>query len=628
MNDAENSHGRCAKSVRRLNSALTELESNAQLLRLDPLAGREWYELLRQKLVPQLADDAFLVVAVVGGTNIGKSVIFNHLAGCRASSTSPLASGTRHPVCLVPSGFEERHDLNSIFHGFTLEAWTGPDKALSTTEEHMLFWRTDDTMPGNLLVLDTPDIDSDSEINWVRADGIRRCADVLIAVLTQQKYNDAAVKQFFRKAAEEDKAIIIVFNQCLLPDDEQFWPVWSKTFCEETGIIPEALYLSPNDRAAAEENRLPFLEREWPHNPDSSPAQEPRDLSADLSRLRFRETKLRTLRGSIRRILRADNGVPAYLNEVTSHSNDFASAAERLSSESVVRVQDWPTIDNGLVVGEIRSWWKSRQQGWARKVNGVYDTVGRGFLWPYRAIRDSIQGEPEPPIEIYRRKEWAAVLRTVEEIFDKLSFMSESGSELLRPRLEKLMAGKSRVDLLENLREKHDAVDLDATLEQTVQTEMKAFKEGSPELFNFYRQLNNVSAAVRPVTSVVLFTLGWGPAGEAVAPFVADAAAQAVVPIVANMAGGTTAALAGEVAVTEAAGSSMGWLQAYFRKLQTTFTSLRVNWLIDLLRSELLGSLPEDLQVAAGVPRSAAFAAIQTELKALEKELATQHGGS
>ena len=156
MNDIEKSHNRCAKSVKRLNSALLALESDAQLLRLEPLAGREWYELLCQKLVPQLADDAFLVVAVVGGTNIGKSVIFNHLAGCRASATSPLASGTRHPTCLVPTGFEDRHDLKSIFHGFTLESWTAAEKALSTTEEHMLFWRTDDTMPHNLLVLDTP----------------------------------------------------------------------------------------------------------------------------------------------------------------------------------------------------------------------------------------------------------------------------------------------------------------------------------------------------------------------------------------------------------------------------------------------------------------------------------------
>ena len=117
-------------TIRRLRDQAGRLERATQILQLPPLAGREWYELLEQKLVPQLHDDAFLVVAVVGGTNIGKSVVFNHLAGTRASSTSPLASGTKHPVCLVPPGFAEQHDLEEIFRGFELHEWRNPDAAL------------------------------------------------------------------------------------------------------------------------------------------------------------------------------------------------------------------------------------------------------------------------------------------------------------------------------------------------------------------------------------------------------------------------------------------------------------------------------------------------------------------
>ena len=83
----------CAREVARLYEALNQLERDCSVLRIDPLAGREWFELLTQKLRPQLSDDAYLVAAVVGGTNLGKSVIFNHIASCRASGTSPLASG-------------------------------------------------------------------------------------------------------------------------------------------------------------------------------------------------------------------------------------------------------------------------------------------------------------------------------------------------------------------------------------------------------------------------------------------------------------------------------------------------------------------------------------------------------
>ena len=56
-------------------------------------------------------------------------------------------------------------------------------------------------------------MDSDALVNWQRVRAIRQVADVLVAVLTQQKYNDAAVKQFFREAVQADKPIVAVFNQ-------------------------------------------------------------------------------------------------------------------------------------------------------------------------------------------------------------------------------------------------------------------------------------------------------------------------------------------------------------------------------------------------------------------------------
>ena len=77
--------------IQRLGTSLGQLEHSARSLQLPALAGREWFDLLHRKLLPQLNDDAYLIVAVVGGTNIGKSVVFNHIAGFRASASSPLA---------------------------------------------------------------------------------------------------------------------------------------------------------------------------------------------------------------------------------------------------------------------------------------------------------------------------------------------------------------------------------------------------------------------------------------------------------------------------------------------------------------------------------------------------------
>ena len=614
----------CAATVRALLPALIKLERDAALLQPAPLAGREWFELLRQKLIPQLGEQAFLVVAVVGGTNIGKSVIFNHLAGSRASATSPLASGTKHATCLVPEGFDAQHDLQNVFPDFELHEWSDASLALEECDTHRLFWRVAKELPPSLLVLDTPDIDSDARVNWVRADAVRRSADVLIAVLTQQKYNDAAVKDFFRKAGDEDKAVLVVFNQCLLPEDEPYWPIWLDTFCRETHIQPDAVYITPNDRRAAEDLRLPFYERQMPAPAAdeqsavpvppadaAAPNYTPRNLAADLAKLRFREIRMRTLLGSLHELTHPQRGIPGYLRELRLASEDLARSATRLNTDSVVQVRNWPSPANALLVAEIRQWWHGHQEGWARTINSAYNTVGSGLLWPILAARRALQGEPDPPMEEYRSREWLAVLGVIEELFDKLQWMADSGNDIIRPRIEAILKGETRSRLLTLLKEQHDAVDFDAELTQVVDQEMKNLQKTKPDLFGMYRQLNNVSAAVRPMTSVVLFSLGFGPAGEIVAPFLGHAAASAVVHVFADVAGGATAAIAGEAAVSSAASSGTGMLQAWFHRLHSAFTARRASWLTHVVHTELLGALPEELNAAARLTTSEDFVEVQ-----------------
>jgi hypothetical protein len=605
---------KCAEQVRALRSSLQALESEASIGQVAPLQGREWYELIVQKLIPQLTDDAYLVAAVVGGTNIGKSVVFNHIAGCRASATSPLASGTRHPTLIVRGEFVDTHDLCEIFPGFELQPWTQAEDALATGETHHLFWRVNASTPENLLVLDTPDIDSDARINWTRADQIRRCADVLIAVLTQQKYNDAAVKEFFRKAAQEDKAVIIVFNQCQLPDDEAYWPLWIGTFCKETGIKPELVYLAPSDRKAAEENRLPFFERDWPAasaGPLSSEANPPHSLLEDLSQFKFAEVKLRTLRGSLREIVDPARGVPAYLREISARADEFRSAAELLSAHQLAEVDDWPAVPNNLLVAEIRRWWADQREGWSAKVHGFYNVLGRGLTWPLRAARDSLQGPPESPFRLYRDREWSAILGAIEKVFQKLTWLSELGNDLLRPRLQRVLAGTNRLELLETVQQAHRAVDLPGDLAALVASELSQFRTDSPKHYEFFKRIDSVAAAARPATSVVLFMTGFGPVGDALMPMFAQSAMQSVVHVAGDVAGGTMAAAVGEKVLSEGAAQSVGYLEARFRRLHAAFTARRAAWLAGMLQQHVLGDLPDQLSRAAALSKSSQFEGVE-----------------
>ncbi len=135
----------------------------------------------------------------------------------------------------MPSDLADPSLLARLFEPFELRAWQSADDPLQESPENRLFWRMSQTMPPRLLLLDAPDVDSDVEVNWRRAKAIRQAADVLVAVLTQQKYNDAAVKQFFRAAVEAEKPIVVVFNQCELQADAGYWPRWLATFCQRTG---------------------------------------------------------------------------------------------------------------------------------------------------------------------------------------------------------------------------------------------------------------------------------------------------------------------------------------------------------------------------------------------------------
>lgn len=614
----------CARAVQQLSRAVAALDARWGDARLAPLEGRDWYELLTRKLVPQLSDQSFLIAAVVGGTNIGKSVVFNHLAGFRASATSPLASGTKHPTCLVPKGFREQHDLAQLFPGFVLREWAGADEPLKEEGQDWLFIRESDQTPANLLILDTPDVDSDARVNWDRADKVRRCADVLVAVLTQQKYNDAAVKEFFRKAAAEEKSILLVFNQCLLPDDEPYWPLWVGTFCEETKIRPQILYVAPNDRRAAEALQLPFYEREWPvkrgavgsgqwavgeaeevsssgHLPSAisqSPSSFPRNLMTDLTSLRFGEIKLRSLSGSLKELIDTHHGVPAWLQEIRGQGDQYKRAAELLTANKLAEVGDWPTIPSSLLVSEVREWWGQQRKGWTARIHDSYNLLTRAVMVPVRMVRDRVQGEPIDPVIQYREREWAAILETVEEVYEKLEWLAELGNDLLKPRLTRLLTGVSRADLIRTIRLSHDSTDIAAELRSLVQTEMASFSEQSPEFFKLFRRLDSVAAAARPAVSVILAVTGVGLVGDVV---FTSAATSTLGHLTADVVGGTVAASVGESVISEGVSQGTSLLQMRLRMMHQRFASLRAAWLAKLLKDHLLGTLPEDLQSASRI---------------------------
>jgi len=598
-----------AGQLRRLAEALGALRPVADRVGVAPPDGQEWFGLLRDKVLAQLDEPPLLVVAIVGGTNIGKSVIFNHLAGEVASTAGPLAAGTRHPVCLVPPGVDDPAVLGRLFERFELRAWQSADDPLEDGPENRLFWRPGEALPPRLLVIDAPDVDSDVPVNWERARAIRRAADVVVAVLTQQKYNDAAVKEFFRAAVEADKPVVILFNQCELDADAEVWPRWLATFCDETGARPELVYVAPYDRAAATELRLPF----YRVGADGRrPPEGPVDLRHELASLHFDTIKVRTFRGAVQQVLDPTSGVGAYLAAIRAAAGEFSGAAAALSASEMARVA-WPTLPSSVLVDEIRDWWDARRSKLSRRIHGFYRTVGRGVTWPVRAAWQHVAGGDGDPLATFHRRERQAVLLAVEKLLDELERLAKVGNDTLRPRLMKLLGGDSRAELLARVEEAHAGLPaVDDDYRAFLRAELDAWKDRSPRAVRLLQSLDFAAAIARPAVSVSLVVSGWVVAGDLVGQAAIHAAGEAAgnvaaeAAITGGIAGGGEALLS---TTSEGVRQAAGRL---FLRLQSRYARGRAEWLAGWLENELLGDLLAELCSGAEAVETGAFRSVES----------------
>lgn len=613
--------------VRQLHQQLLEMQEPLRALNLPELQSREWYCLLEEKLLPQMTEHQALIVAVVGGTNIGKSVVFNHLSGEHVSAISPLATGTKHPTALVPTSLADKQTLQDLFAQFELVQSVDDADALETSETDYLFWRAHESGSDQLIVLDTPDIDSDAEINWERSHRIRRAADVLIAVLTQQKYNDSAVRQYFQLAAQEGKPVVVIFNQCHFPEDNAYWPTWLQTFCERTGIKPEAVFLSPHDRAAANELQLPFYEvsasGQTTQNLESIEASQtqstssPRNLIDEFAERRFAELKLSSLKGALTALGNPQTGIPAFLDELNSRSEEFQAAGKVLSSERMALNTSWPAVPTPIVFDAIWEWWGEKRGDWQSRIHGFYHQVNQAIYWPIKQIRNQMWGEPLDPIDHYRKQEWETILTVLDSVFDRLRWVCDLGHPILKTRLEAVLTGAHRESFLARLKAEHEQWQPAEQIQKIVSQELGDLKENQPEVFLLLRRLDTFAAAARPGISLALFATGVGPLGEAVVPTVMGPLTQAA----GDVATGAVTASVGEAAVSQTTSSGASYLQMHFSNIREAFSQQRAEWFADQLRVHLLQNLPTEMEQTAMQVRAEDIAQMNANLEQLKQLL-------
>ncbi|MDR1477862.1 MAG: GTPase domain-containing protein [Planctomycetaceae bacterium] len=612
--------------------------------------GEDWYDLLSCKLLPQVGDRAYLIISVMGGTNTGKSVIFNHLVGNYCSGVDHRASGTKHPVCVVSGSIPNSLDiLRRNFCHFNLVEWSRSEQPLESCREHQLFWKVDNRLEERLLIFDTPDIDSDNELNWVRARGVRNAADVIIAVLTSQKYNDAAVRRFFREAAEAAKPVIVIFNMVDIERDVEHITIWLKQFCDETGCVPIAVLAAPFDGGKAAELRLPFyqlpqdgkgteeindtkstlnLNKQSQQHETFVQEQLPQSVLAmvDLRRifteLHFDRIKSQTLIGAIRVIIDESNGLPSFLRRVEVASNQFGAALAAIEGIDDKLEMELPAMPISVLAGGMWAWWNEAKRAvWLRRINDVYRVLGGKLVYPFSKLwgvivqklfsRVGNTGYGQDNLLRYlRESEEGVVVGFIETIFGYIERLAETDNLVLRREMLSLVSGGRRVEILARAKVVLSELDpVEVNFDNALRQNLTTWAAKNLVWVGLIKLLDLVVTLVRPVFTVLFIVGGLIIGSKITGQWFGVVLAAGVLVI------------CGEAVVYSVSEAIKLSLAKLFKHIQDDFISARSKKFHATFLSEFWHDVVNRLKSGSAIAKSKEFQDCQTCLKKASKKI-------
>lgn len=240
---------------------LDEVAAEDAVLAEHLFAGtHDWIALLDYKLVPQLTGAGCLIVAVSGGTNTGKSTVTNALLGRTVSPVVSTAAATRH-ILLAGNARRAKQCLaGKLLPEFPPQPLEDPQALVRDGAAFQtVFAATVETLPERLVILDTPDVDSIDQQNWEVARHIQAAGDVLVAVLTAEKYKDDRVIAFFRAARASGRIVLPVMNKANPADDFAVARAQLDEFRRDADIGDAPSFVLPHDFDVGEHLDRPIV---------------------------------------------------------------------------------------------------------------------------------------------------------------------------------------------------------------------------------------------------------------------------------------------------------------------------------------------------------------------------------
>ncbi len=135
------------------------------------------------------------VLALAGGTGVGKSSVLNALAGVTVSPARALRPTTEKPLAWVAN--DAREELRPLLD------WLGVERVLGH----------DRTDLSGVAILDLPDVDSVRIEHRAAVDGLLPRIDVVAWVVDPEKYDDERLHDYLRRLAPHAERMRFVFNK-------------------------------------------------------------------------------------------------------------------------------------------------------------------------------------------------------------------------------------------------------------------------------------------------------------------------------------------------------------------------------------------------------------------------------
>ncbi len=197
IEDAVNEPSRddLAQDLDYLASSLEALDLDSGALDTRLVVQRDWIvRTIRQYLIPRYEHPAApLIVVFAGPTGAGKSTLLNSITGQEHTLAGPLRPTTKEPVVL--SSEERAGDYDQI-GGISCDVVTGRAPILD-----------------ELILVDTPDIDSTSVDHREIAETMIDNADVIVYVSSALRYSDLVPWEVLRRAQSRGVPLIQVMNR-------------------------------------------------------------------------------------------------------------------------------------------------------------------------------------------------------------------------------------------------------------------------------------------------------------------------------------------------------------------------------------------------------------------------------